>query len=70
MRWLTEALPNLAQREAIFVGEGAALPARVRIRNIANEQLPRSQSAKFSSGWAGPRLTAAELLQVANRMVN
>lgn len=66
---MTKALPNLAQQEAIFVGEGAALPARVRIRNLANTQLPRSQSAKFSAGWAGPRLTGAELLQVANRMV-
>ena len=66
---MTKALPNLAQQEAIFVGEGAALPARVRIRNLANEQLPRSQSAKFSAGWAGPRLTPAELQQVANRMV-
>ena len=65
---MTKALPNLAQQEAIFVGEGAALPARVRIRNLTNEQLPRSQSAIFSAGWAGPRLTVAELQQVAERM--
>src|SRR3546814_3348623 len=28
---MTKSLPNLGQQEAIFVGEGAALPARVRI---------------------------------------
>ena len=65
---MTKALPNLAQQEAIFVGEGAALPARVRIRNLTNEQLPRSQSVKFSVGWSGPRLTITELEQVATRM--
>jgi DNA helicase HerA-like ATPase len=66
---MTKALPNLAQQEAIFVGEGASLPARVRIRNLTTEQLPRSQSAKFAEGWAGQGLSPAELEIVARRMV-
>lgn len=66
---MTKALPNLAQQEAIFVGEGASLPARVRIRNLTTDQLPRSQSAKFAEGWAGLGLTNAELDVVAGRMV-
>jgi len=32
---MTKALPSLAQQEAIFVGEGASMPARVRIRDLA-----------------------------------
>lgn len=66
---MTKALPNLAQQEAIFVGEGASLPARVRIRNLTSEQQPRSQSAKFAEGWAGVGLSNAELDVVAGRMV-
>jgi hypothetical protein len=67
---MTKALPNLAQQEAIFVGEGASLPARVRIRNLTSDQLPRSQSAKFAEGWAGLGLSNAELDVIAGRMVS
>lgn len=65
---MTASLPNLAQQEAIFVGEGAALPARVRIRDLSEEKRPKSVSAKFASGWSGPRLTDVELDAVAARM--
>jgi len=65
---MTKALPNLAQQEAIFVGEGAALPARVRIRNLTDEQRPRSHSAKFAEGWTSPRLDEQKLKEIAQRM--
>lgn len=65
---MTRSLPNLGQQEAIFVGEGAALPARVRIRDLTKDQLPQSHNAKFAEGWSGPRLTMDELNEVAQRM--
>ena len=65
---MTKALPNLAQQEAIFVGEGAAMPARVRIRDLTDEQLPKSETAKFAKGWTLDRLTEAEIAKIANRM--
>jgi hypothetical protein len=65
---MTKVLPNLAQQEAIFVGEGAAMPARVRIRNLEEDQLPKSETAKFAKGWTLDRLTEAEIAAVANRM--
>jgi hypothetical protein len=65
---MTKALPNLAQQEAIFVGEGAALPARIRIRDLQEAQLPRSHNARFAEGWSGPRLSDEELENIANRM--
>lgn len=65
---MTKALPNLAQQEAIFVGEGAAMPARIRIRDLSNEKLPRSETAKFSKGWTCERLDASEIAAVADRM--
>lgn len=67
---MTRALPNLAQQEAIFVGEGASLPARVRIRNLADGKLPRSQSAKFAEGWSGSGLSNEEVEVVAARMAS
>lgn len=65
---MTKALPNLAQQEAIFVGEGASMPARVRIRDLTVEQLPKSETAKFAKGWTLDRLTEAEIAEIANRM--
>lgn len=65
---MTKALPNLAQQEAIFVGEGASMPARVRIRDLTDDQLPKSETAKFAKGWTLDRLTEAEIAKIANRM--
>jgi DNA helicase HerA-like ATPase len=65
---MTKALPNLAQQEAIFVGEGSSMPARIRIKDLAANQLPRSDTAKFAEGWTLQRLSEAELKNVAIRM--
>lgn len=65
---MTRVLPALGQQEAIFVGEGAALPARIRINNLSPEQRPRSESVPFAEGWSGERLTNAEIAKVAARM--
>lgn len=65
---MTKALPNLAQQEAIFVGEGASMPAKVRIRDLAEDQLPKSETAKFAKGWTLERLSLAEIAEVAKRM--
>ena len=65
-----QALPNLAQQEAIFVGEGAAMPAKVRIRDLKQDQLPKSNSAKFAKGWTLKRLDEAEIKAIATRMVD
>ncbi|HBX37867.1 MAG TPA: hypothetical protein DEG76_11500 [Pseudohongiella sp.] len=65
---MTKALPNLAQQEAIFVGEGAAMPARIRIRDLEKNKLPKSETAKFAKGWILDRLTEDGIAKVANRM--
>ena len=65
---MTKVLPNLAQQEAIFVGEGAAMPARIRIRDLAEDKLPKSETAKFAKGWILDRLTEAEIAAIADRM--
>jgi hypothetical protein len=67
---MTKALPNLAQQEAIFVGEGAALPARVRILDLSSDKLPKSETAKFARGWSADRLSVEEIAVVAKRMAS
>lgn len=67
---MTRALPALAQQEALFVGEGASLPARVRIRDLSPAQLPKSENVRFSEGWASERATVEEIAVVAERMAN
>lgn len=66
---MTRLLPSLAQQEALFVGEGAALPARVRIADLDSSQLPKSETTRFAYGWGLERLTDAELEDIAKRMV-
>jgi DNA helicase HerA-like ATPase len=65
---MTKSLPNLGQQEAIFVGEGAALPARVRVSDLPEDKLPRSRNAKFAEGWTLDRLSSVELDVIAARM--
>jgi len=65
---MTKALPTLAQQEALFVGEGAALPARIRIRSLPKEKLPRSESVRFAQGWSTERMTQEELNDITLRM--
>jgi hypothetical protein len=65
---MTKVLPALAQQEAIFVGEGAALPARIKIHDLPPDKLPRSETVSFAEGWSGDRLSKAEIVKVTARM--
>lgn len=65
---MVRALPALAQQEAIFVGEAAALPARIRIRDLDESQLPRSASVSYAKGWLNERRTSADLDAIVERM--
>lgn len=68
MAGMTRALPSLGQQEAIFVGEGAALPARIRVCDLEDTQLPKSATAEFARGWSVPCLSEGEIEAVALRM--
>lgn len=65
---MTRSLPSLGQQEAIFVGEGAALPARIKIRTLAPEQRPKSETIAFAGGWTNQRLSKEEVTKITNRM--
>jgi len=61
-------LPALAQQEAIFVGEGAAPPARIRVKDLLPNQRPRSESVSFAADWANERLSPVQIKSVTDRM--
>lgn len=65
---MTRVLPALARQEALFVGEGASLPAKIRVRDLSADMLPRSSGVPFGEGWSVERLSAAEIGAVAARM--
>jgi uncharacterized protein len=64
---ITKMLSSLARREAIFVGEAAALPARIRIRELLAEQLPDSRDISFVNGWLHPPLSEETVKATTDR---
>jgi hypothetical protein len=67
MSGLTKMLSGLRRREAIFVGQAATIPSRIMMRELAENQLPRSKDINFDAGWQNPSMTTEQLTQVANR---
>jgi uncharacterized protein len=61
-------LSMLPRQEALFVGEAAALPARIKLRTLLEEQLPRSTDIAFAAGWKSPLPNPEGLNEIANRM--
>jgi DNA helicase HerA-like ATPase len=51
---LLAALPALRTQEAVVVGEGVPVPMRIRLRELAGDERPRSDTARFSEVWSGP----------------
>lgn len=64
---LTRILSSLTRREAIFVGEAAALPARIKIRELEKDKLPDSADISFSEGWMKDLFTQNKLNEIAKR---
>ena len=51
---LLSALPALRTQEAVAVGEGVPVPMRIRLRDLAAEERPQSDTARFSEVWSAP----------------
>ena len=64
---LTKMLSGLRRQEAIFVGQAAALPSRIMIRDLSEDQLPASNDIDFNAGWQGEAMTDAQLAKIAER---
>lgn len=67
MEGLTKMLSGLRRQEAIFVGQAAMLPSRIMIRDLADDQLPKSNDIDFDKGWQSDAMSEDQLKAVANR---
>ena len=65
---MTSLLSSLPRQEALFVGEGAALPARIKLRTLAKEHVPKSADVPFGSGWANDPPSLDTLHVITDRM--
>ncbi|MGR3703822.1 MAG: ATP-binding protein [Paracoccaceae bacterium] len=65
---MTSILSSLPRQEALFVGEAAALPARIKIRSLPKDKLPDSNDISFSEGWSHPLQDRKILDEIASRM--
>jgi hypothetical protein len=70
MAALIKLLPSLPRREALFVGEAAALPSRIKLTFLADDQRPKSNDISFAAGWAKELPEVAALNAVATRMAS
>ena len=64
---LAKLLPSLSRQEAIFVGDAAALPARIRIRTLPDQQLPHSDDVSYGDGWMKSPVSLEAINKVVNR---
>ncbi len=67
---LTKMLPALTRREAIFVGEAAALPSRIRINKLSIDKLPNSNDISFAKGWVNEPMNESKLDAIVKRWSN
>lgn len=67
---LIKLLPSLPRREGLFVGEAAALPARIRLTNVPKGKRPESADISFAQGWANDTPEADEIEGISERMQN
>jgi len=64
---LARMLPSLSRQEAIFVGEAAALPARIKVRTLEEDELPQSDDVSFGKGWLKSPMSLGDIEKVVNR---
>ena len=67
---MTSVLSSLPRQEALFVGEAAALPARIKIRSLPKDKLPDSNDISFAEGWSHQLQDREVLNAIAARMQN
>ena len=63
---LVSSLPLLGSGEAVIVGEGIAVPMRLRLDQLPVERRPRSNSAQFSRLWQEEEVDGHVLGQIVD----
>ena len=65
---MASLLSSLPRQEALFVGEGAALPSRIKLKTLAEKYIPKSADIPFVSGWTNNPPSLEALHVIADRM--
>ena len=65
---MTKILSSLPRQEALFVGEAAAIPARIKLRTLSKDQLPDSNDISFAAGWSSGGTSREALARIVSRM--
>lgn len=58
---------GLRRQEAIIVGQAVVLPSRIMIRDLDEDQLPKSNGIDFDKGWQTDGISTEGLKTVSNR---
>ena len=64
---LLDFLSSLGDGEAIAVGQGVAMPMRIRFSRLPEEKQPASQTAQFSKFWVNPGMNLEDVERVVAR---
>jgi hypothetical protein len=64
---LLEFMPTMGAGEAVTFGEGVALPTRIKFDLLPEHELPRSNTASFTTNWAKDLPDDSFLLEIVNR---
>ena len=64
---MLDFLSSLGDGEAIAVGQGVAMPMRIRFTRLPPEKQPASQTAQFSKFWLNQGMNLEEVEKVVAR---
>jgi len=64
---LIDFLPLLGDREAIVLGQGTAMPMRIRFDELPQSNAPRNMNPGFSKSWKTKNMDRAMLDQIVSR---
>lgn len=67
VRSLIDSLPTLRAQEALIVGEGTAVPVRVRFSDLSEDRRPHSADVPFAALWSADTADAAYVTDIVRR---
>ena len=67
VRSLVDVLPTLRAQEALIVGEGTAVPVRVRFSDLAEDRRPHSADVPFATLWKEDTADADYVVDIVRR---
>ena len=65
---MTKMLSSLPRQEALFVGEAAAIPTKIRLRTLSPDERPNSNDVSFAMGWSSEGVNGEGLGRIVGRM--